>query len=118
MSFRAILHVQEVFQMRLSIREKDGLGDHAEFFSTLKELVLHFFVKLVEETATTAADFFVATENFVVCTTGVNSLIWKFHSPDKMNVAQNVSFAKLYIKQIWVFPQSHHIPMLLRKLLI
>lgn len=27
MSFRAILHVQEVFQMRLSIREKDGLRD-------------------------------------------------------------------------------------------
>ena len=27
MSFRAILHVQEVFQMGLSIREKDGLRD-------------------------------------------------------------------------------------------
>ena len=58
MSFRAILHVQEVFQMRLSIREKDGPRDHAEFFSTLKELVLHFFCETGGRNSHHSSSFF------------------------------------------------------------
>lgn len=61
--------------MCLLIREKDGFGDYVEFFLMLKELVLYFFVKLVEEIVIIVVDFFVVIENFVVCIMGVNLLI-------------------------------------------